>query len=404
MILSVNGYLLRRQLPASFLQQFRKTFKNTELFHEMQLYRKVGDFYVFTRNSNIVLLLEQLTKEPVNVVHRNIHQETFPITLDYELYPVQLPVYHSILSRLQQKKACYFKLATGSGKTYIIAKVVETLQKKPIIIAHNHICLLEWKKIFNSNATYSTTTYALKHPEIFKTASITILDEVHNFCTMKRYELFWHCNTEYLIGCTASPERNDFMHIYLEYFIDPLIDLNQEMFKYNVTATQIFSDDRYCMERVPKSFHEFYYQIEGNTRRTQYIHDIVIKHSTLTVIIFVEHLSHIEKLKEAFHDVSQEIIVLTSKKSIPDKPAVILTTYKMASEGLSIPAIKVLILATPRKTHVDQVVGRLFRDKTLDARYVYDIVDRYFPFWINQGNIRRKYYTTCGFTIKYSSL
>ena len=82
------------------------------------------------------------------------------------------------------------------------------------------------------------------------------------------------------------------------------------------------------------------------------------------------------------------------------KSKVIFTTYQFGGTGKSIIKMNALIFATPRKTHMKQYIGRIFRlgsDNTID-RQIYDIVDMRTTLK-NQFNTRNKYYKENKFKI-----
>jgi superfamily II DNA or RNA helicase len=68
----------------------------------------------------------------------------------------------------------------------------------------------------------------------------------------------------------------------------------------------------------------------------------------------------------------------------------------MASEGLDIPTLSTLVLATP-KTDIVQCVGRILRVKRANPIIV-DIVDSHDTFQ-NQWSKRKTYYRKCNYTI-----
>ena len=79
---------------------------------------------------------------------------------------------------------------------------------------------------------------------------------------------------------------------------------------------------------------------------------------------------------------------------------VILGTFSMASEGMDIPKLNTVILASP-KSDVEQSVGRIFRQK-VDVRefhpLIIDIQDK-FSMFNNQCNKRITLYRKLNFTI-----
>jgi superfamily II DNA or RNA helicase len=77
---------------------------------------------------------------------------------------------------------------------------------------------------------------------------------------------------------------------------------------------------------------------------------------------------------------------------------IIVGTYSLAHEGLDIPALDTIILATP-KSNIVQAVGRILRETTGKQHHplVIDVVDRWGPIQY-QYRKRERYYTETGFT------
>ena len=72
----------------------------------------------------------------------------------------------------------------------------------------------------------------------------------------------------------------------------------------------------------------------------------------------------------------------------------------MASEGLDIKGLNTLVMALPRR-EIEQTIGRITRDPNSPVRpLVIDITDDLESF-VKQSYVRRKYYRTNGFQIKY---
>ena len=84
-----------------------------------------------------------------------------------------------------------------------------------------------------------------------------------------------------------------------------------------------------------------------------------------------------------------------------EKKTVILSTYQYMATGTSIPKMNCLILATPRKSKIRQIVGRIFRlgsDYDI-TRQIIDIVD--FKTGLkNQWYGRAKYYNEQKYSIE----
>ena len=79
---------------------------------------------------------------------------------------------------------------------------------------------------------------------------------------------------------------------------------------------------------------------------------------------------------------------------------IILGTYSMASEGMDIPKLNTVFLASP-KSDVEQSVGRIFRQKACDRSFhplIIDIQDT-FSLFKKQSEKRITFYHKSNFTI-----
>jgi superfamily II DNA or RNA helicase len=83
---------------------------------------------------------------------------------------------------------------------------------------------------------------------------------------------------------------------------------------------------------------------------------------------------------------------------------VILGTFAMASEGMNIPALNTVLLATP-KSNIEQSVGRILRLKPEERTVmpiILDVLDTAFVGCNGQWAKRRKFYRECGYTVRWS--
>ena len=124
------------------------------------------------------------------------------------------------------------------------------------------------------------------------------------------------------------------------------------------------------------------------------------------VLILSDRIEHLDILKKAIDELvgayscDYYIGGMTQKKlDIASQAMIILGTYGMASEGLDIPTLNTLIMATPRR-EVEQSIGRIIRrtDHTVQPLII-DIVDL-LPCFANQGIYRRKLYKKLNYKIE----
>jgi superfamily II DNA or RNA helicase len=82
---------------------------------------------------------------------------------------------------------------------------------------------------------------------------------------------------------------------------------------------------------------------------------------------------------------------------------IILGTFAMASEGMNIPTLNAVLLATP-KSNIEQSVGRILRQKKEDRAVqpiILDVLDTAFVECYGQWAKRKKFYVECGYKLRW---
>ena len=257
----------------------------------------------------------------------------------------------------------------------------------------------------------------IKSNDFFKQFGFIIYDECHMYCTKKFKQIFDKANVENVLGISATPdERIDGFGKLTTFYLGDVIDaekieqykkdLNKftstiKMIKYN--APDIYSNthinpynDLIC---VPKIIEEI---ISDPYRNQLIINNIIdLYNKKLNIFIFSDRRCHLEKLYIQFINImkkkDQNIINNTFIPEINSKHSsilyggsdednindaiinskVIFTTYQYSSTGVSIVKMNALILSTPRRNNLTQIIGRIFRinsDESIN-RIIIDIID-----------------------------
>jgi superfamily II DNA or RNA helicase len=120
------------------------------------------------------------------------------------------------------------------------------------------------------------------------------------------------------------------------------------------------------------------------------------------------HLIDIEReIREAEPDVSIGYYVggLTEERlKAAEGCSIILGTYAMAAEGMDIPALDTLLLASP-KSDIEQSVGRILRTRAaerVNTPLIVDVLDDFSVFRA-QAAKRRAYFKKRGYTVTHAS-
>lgn len=382
----------------------------------IKLYKisKCGNYVLLPRFSSVCI-----SKRPISRVSE--HYDRVPISFIYEPKDYQRHAIESILRSLRAQRTCYFKMNVGTGKTYVICKVLERIQLPTIILGPNKSCRRSWVTVFDTYSdvklssapqsdkyVYVTYDYALRHREIFKSYAVTVIDEVHNIGTVNRMEILWNSCTKYVIACTATPNRVDGMNAYHSMFIGQLIDLNTITITYNGIIKRYIYQSNIAIDFDIRNIHLTYRYLETDNTRTDIVLNMILSVLPGNVFVFADHVSYLHVLDSKLNTDNDTVCKLiysgryASKcldRLSATKSNVIFTTYKMASESLSITTIFNIVFATPRKSNMDQIVGRITRNNNLNKRIICDIVDMVIPYLYRQYKIRAIHYRELGFKI-----
>ena len=142
----------------------------------------------------------------------------------------------------------------------------------------------------------------------------------------------------------------------------------------------------------------------GYEKRTQFIIELIksLLPEDRRILILSDRRGHLTRMFELLKDkkidsVRFEGMNPKDRKETEDK-LVVLGTYNMASEGMDIPSLDTVILASPR-SDIRQSIGRILRKKHKHQSVVVDIVD-YFSCFIRQGIKRRRVYKSCKYDME----
>lgn len=359
----------------------------------------------------------------------------------------------SLKETLQQDNACsttikqlhtvgggILSLPTGYGKTTCALYILSQLKVKTLIIVHKEFLMNQWIERINQFLPdakagilrqnkiqikgFDITVAMLQsiamkdYPQdTFSSFGLTIIDETHHICSKVFSRALFTASSKYMLGLSATPNRKDGLTKVLHWFLGPIsFSIIREAEK-NVSVTlHNFSCEYFTKEPPPMT-------ITGQLSIPLAINNIVtIEERNILIVDFIlDFLSQNRKtivLSERRCHCENLLNMVNEKKSadktcglymggmkqavlkINENCDVIFATYSLAHEGLDIPSLNTLILATP-KCDVVQSCGRILREsgsKKTHNPLIIDIVDKYASF-INQSKKRTSFYKKSGFNI-----
>lgn len=256
---------------------------------------------------------------------------------------------------------------------------------------------------------------------IFKDFGLVIVDECHHIASEVFSRAFRKMTIKITLGLSATLNRKDGLRKVFEWYLgksvyDFKIDKN--------SADMIVQVHKYFSSASEYSFIKTFYNGQPNIVAS--INNICnYKPRTILIIEILKSILEKEKnrkvlilseRKNQLKDIEQLIIdenianadygyyvggMKMTDLDISATKQIILATYQMSSEGLNIPTLNTLILASPIGD-IQQSVGRILREKKEDRKYIPLTIDIFDDFSVvkNKGFKRLKYYKSNGYIIK----
>jgi superfamily II DNA or RNA helicase len=329
-------------------------------------------------------------------------------------------------------------IMTGMGKTTIALNIVSRLKKKTLVIVHKTFLLNQWVERINQYLPGARIgriqgpvididnkdivigmlqSLSMKEypEETFKSFGLTIVDEVHHISSEVFSRSLLTVVTKYTLGLSATMQRKDGLtKVFKMYLGDIIYRLNDrgdhnvmvKAIEYNAPDTDYEYANVETDYRGNPLFSTMISKVCSYNRRSDYIINIIKKEFEIKNDQQMILLAHNRNLLTYLYDglkfqgidsVGYYVGGMKDKDlKASEKMKVILATYQMAAEGLDIPTLSTLILATP-KTDIVQSVGRILRVKH-ERPLIIDIIDQHGIFK-QQWSKRKAYYIKCKYNI-----
>lgn len=338
------------------------------------------------------------------------------------------------------KKGGIISAKCGEGKTVMAVYISCYFKKKTLFIVHKDFLgdqVKECLKQFAPNATIgkikqskvdidnkdfviaSLQSLAMRDydKEIFKKFGLVIIDECHHTGAETFSRALKKVNSQITLGLSATLNRTDGLRKVFEYYLGkPVIktvkenkDMIVKMHKYYITDPN-YSRIQLLWNGIPNSV-KMINSICEYTPRTlmiiDIIKDILKQEPDRQILILSERRGHLLDFEKYIEE--QKIATIgyyvggmnIKDLKISETKQIILATYQMASEGMDIPSLNTLILASPYKS-IEQPIGRIQRQKPEERKYIpltIDIWDN-FSIFDKKGYARKKFYDTNKYTVE----
>ena len=312
---------------------------------------------------------------------------------------------------------------------YIIAK----LGRKALIVVHKDFLLNQWKERidqFLPNAKVglikakacdvvgkdivigSLQSLSMKHydPEILDRFGLICVDECHRTGAEVFSRVYKKINVRYSLGLSATVNRKDGLAKVFKWHIGDIIykgdkrkDVVQVLIENYDHSSQDYRREVHMyngkinMSRMINNICEFKPRIDLMTER---IVEILDKEPQRKILLLSDRRKHLEEIKSSLDACDRQISngfyyggMKPNDLKISEEKQVLLATYAFCAEGLDVPKLDTLVLASP-KSDIIQSLGRILREKEKDRLHVPLVVDFVDSFSIfpSQAAKRMKYY------------
>jgi len=332
----------------------------------------------------------------------------------------------------------------GKGKTVMALKIMSVLKVKTLVVVHKTFLMNQWLEriqqflpgarvgriqgqevdvddkdiVIGMLQSLSMKDYP---DSVFSDFGLAVFDECHHMSA----EVFCRCmmkvTTRYTLGLSGTMTRKDGLTKVFIMFLGEIVHKEKSVTEANVVVKNIqfyIADEEFnALEsdyRGNPKFSTMITKLCNCVPRSDFILSVLENELQSNPDQQVMILAHNKSLLSYFYDAIVERNLAGCGANVgyylggmkdtdlkaSERKKIIIATYAMASEGLDIPTLTTLIMATP-KTDVCQSVGRILRTKHANP-LVIDFVDHHDIFkaqWMK----RQAYYVKQGYRIMYTT-
>lgn len=253
----------------------------------------------------------------------------------------------------------------------------------------------------------------------FDSYGFTIFDECHHLGASYFSQALKKIQTKYMLGLSATPERDDGLSNVFEAFLGDPVYKNtlREPDRDAVVKAIWFNSEDPIYKEVPVNW-------RGEAITAKLLNQIADfeprnKHILLSlaeyindphryILLISDRISQLEwfntEIQNLYPTCKVGYYIGGMKQSVLDNNALtcklLLATYQMTAEGFSVKKLNTIVLTTPRKK-VEQASGRIFRERITERKvppHIIDIIDSH-PIIINRWYNRQRFYKKCQYNI-----
>ena len=222
----------------------------------------------------------------------------------------------------------------------------------------------------------------------FESFGTVIVDEAHHICAKVFSQSLFKMCPKHIYGLSATPERKDGLTKLLHWFMGPTFFAVERK---NQDGVEVFPTPFECeMFKGPPpsqrngkiSLVSMETELVEMRERNHMLVNLIKQASagSRQLLVLSSRRWHCEHLHQYFKKTSGLYMGGMKAAALEEssKKKIIFATFSQAHEGLDIPTLDTVILATP-KSDIVQSIGRIMRETKgkLNNPHIYDVVDRW---------------------------
>ena len=367
------------------------------------------------------------------------HTTVFPSTT-IQLRPYQEKACNTVVARLSKPGPVGALLVAdcGAGKTVMALEIVRRLGVRAAVVVHKEFLMTQWEdriRTFLPGAVVgrvqrdtadiegSDVVLCMMHTlvqreyaaELMDTIGLVIYDETHHVCAKTFAQSLRHFAAKRRLGLTATPDRADGLGYLVTWMLGPVVCTVRRARANNRAGVVVHrvpftgSIGKLVFNRMGEPcFTSMVTKLVANKERNEMlallVRGLALKEGR-KVLIASARRKHLQVLQQLLARPPLKVglyVGESSKKAKAHRDTnaatwdVVLTTFRMGEEGLDLPHLNTLVIASPKKA-VEQLVGRVTRRAANGGARVYDICDSRVRMFEGMHRKRCAHYTKMGY-------
>ena len=332
----------------------------------------------------------------------------------------------------EEKGGGVLSLPCGFGKTTVALALSAQLKVRTMIVVHKEFLANQWVEkikefcpgatigrvqgdVFDIEKDYVIAmiqTMCMREfdKKAFDSIGLLIVDEAHHIGAPAFSQFMFKICPKFTLGLTATPERKDGLTRLLYWFLGP------EFFRIERTnqgTTQVitlrYTDEAFKEAPPVTRFGKLNMagminvvtELEPrNALIVKTVNDAL--GNNRRVLVLSDRREHCFVLQNMIGSKAKLYIGGMKEEDLAEsaKSPVVVATFQLAHEGLDIPVLDTVILATP-KSDIKQSIGRIMRETAgkLNNPLIYDVADQWSVFFSMYAK-RLRVYREGGFEIE----